>query len=467
LSLDPTEQLGGGQAKMGARVFLGRYEILRRLGEGAMGCAYLARQSNPDRLVVVKALHKQFASDPQYRSFFRQEIDCLSRFKHPNAVELYEASMDAPDGPCAVMEYVDGQPLDAVLAGDGPMGLARVGRLLGRLCAVLQAAHDRGIIHRDLKPANILIVAAGTPGENLKVLDFGLARQIRNSSGGLYLPLEKFVGSRAHKAMGTPDYICPEQFRGDEVDARGDLYSVGVLLFELLTGRRPFQGTTTEDLIAAHLYEPPPPLASVGGARKVPRALEALVQSCLAKDPADRPGSARELALLYGKAVGSSIWDEREASAVDAAPPTEPADGTGHEKENLDVFRLEAWMPQSIAAVKLRGFVDDRGEVSDSAPGCLKVRLRMPRKVAAGPRPSGLFSRLGLGKKAEPARECELVDMDVFTETPDTSQPSKVLVTVRMHPPDVRSMEDAVRWLEWCKQVQMDLAAYLMAKKVG
>src|SRR5262249_15012496 len=192
-----------------------------------------------DRLVVVKVLHEQFASDAQYRAYFQQEIDCLSRFQHPYAVELYEASLNAPDGPCAVMEYVDGQPLDGLLARDGPFSVARVGRLLGRLCAVLQAAHDQGIVHRDLKPANILIVAADTPSESLKVLDFGLARQTRDSSQGLYLPLEKFVGSRAHKAVGTPDYVCPEQFRGDEADARGDLYSVGVMLFELLTRRRP------------------------------------------------------------------------------------------------------------------------------------------------------------------------------------------------------------------------------------
>jgi serine/threonine-protein kinase len=429
-----------------------------------MGCVYLARQSDRDRLVVVKVLHAELASDAHYRGIFQQEIDCLSRFRHPYAVELYEASMDGPDGPCAVMEYVDGEPLDAVLARDGPFSLARVGQLLGRLCAVLQAAHDRRIVHRDLKPGNIMVVATGTPRESVKVLDFGLARQMQDPSQGLYLPLEKFAGSRAHKAVGTPGYACPEQFRGDEVDARGDLYSVGVMLFELLTGHRPFQGATPPELVAAQLHEAPPRLARVEGAGRIPSALADLVQACLAKSPEDRPQSARDLALLYGKAIGSSIWDEREATVQDAVPTARSVEHNGSNDDNVDVFRLEAWMPQSIAAVKLRGFVDDRGEVSDSAPGYLKVRLRRPRKVVAPPPPSGLLSRLGFGRRSVFPLEFDLVDVDVFTESLDASQSSKLLVTVQLHAPNVRSMEEATQWLDWCKQVQVDLAAYLMAR---
>jgi eukaryotic-like serine/threonine-protein kinase len=451
---------------MGPRLIFGRYKVLRLLGEGGMGRAYLARQSNPDRSVVVKVLAEKLASDPHYRSYFQQEIDCLSRFRHPYAVELYEASMDGPDGPCAVMEFVDGQPLNAVLARDGPFDVHRVGRLLGRLCAVLQAAHDRGIVHRDLKPANIMIVEAGTPRESLKVLDFGLARQVRDPSLGLYLSLENFVGARAHKVVGTPEYICPEQFRGEQVDSSGDLYSVGVILFELLTGRLPFGGATSAELVDAHLHAQPPPLDRALGFGKIAPALEALVHSCLAKDPANRPPSARELALLYGAALGYSIWDEREATARDTAPPERTTGVAAPADQSADVFRLEAWMPQSVAAVKLRGFVDERGEVKASAPGYLKVCVRMPRKAVAGSRPSGLFARLGLGRKSDPPPEFELVDVEVLTAMPDASQPSKLVVTVRMHTPKLRTIEEATRWLDWCRQVQMDLAAYLMARKV-
>jgi len=446
---------------------LGRYEMLRPLGEGGMGRVYLARQSDPERFVVIKVLHEQLATDAYYRTLFQQEIDCLSRFRHPYAVELYEASMDGPDGPYAVMEYVDGQSLDNLLVRDGPLALERIGRLLGRLCAVLQAAHDRGIVHRDLKPANLLIVEAGTPRESLKVLDFGLARQIRDSSGGLYLPMEKFVGSRVHKAVGTPEYACPEQFRGEEVGPRGDLYSIGVILFELLTGRLPFSGATPAELVKAHLHATPPPLSRAGGNREVPHVLRALVLACLAKCPEDRPASARELALLFGKATGQSIWDESEATAGEATPVLEPTQTGADANENVDVFQLEAWMPQTIAAIKLRGFVDERGEVSQSAPGYLKVRLRMPRQAVASPRPSGFFCRLGIGKRPESPPEFDLVDVDVIMESPEPSQPNKLLVTVRLHPIEVKSTDEAVRWFDWCKQVQIELAGYLMAKHVS
>jgi hypothetical protein len=124
-------------------------------------------------------------------------------------------------------------------------------------------------------------------------------------------------------------------------------------------------------------------------------------------------------------------------------------------------------MPESIAAMKLRGFVDDRGEVSASVPGRLRVRLRMPRPVVASPRPLGLLSRLRIGRTAAPPAAFGLVDVDLFVEAKDVSRPSDLLITVRLHPPEIRSNEEALRWLDWCKQTQVDLAAYLMARKVG
>jgi serine/threonine protein kinase len=239
------------------------------------------------------------------------------------------------------------------------------------------------------------------------------------------------------------------------------------MLFELLTGRRPFNRATCAELVEDHLHATPPPLSAYG-VHDAPPALEALVHACLAKYPGDRPQSARELALRYGEVLGSSIWDEQEARAQDLAPAAGPTKETENEEdENADVFRLEAWMPESIAAVKLRGFVDDRGEVSASVPGRLQVRLRMPRPVVASPRPPGLLSRLGFGRTAAPPPAFGLVDMDVSVEAKDPSRPSDLLITVRLHPPEIRSEEEASRWLEWCKQVQMDLAAYLMARKVG
>src|SRR3954469_8903367 len=161
------------------RVFLGRYEATRLLGEGGMGRVFLARQLDlPDRQVVIKVMHDHIAADVKFRERFRREIQLMGRFQHPYAVTLYDFSLDDPNGPCFVMEYVRGVNLDALLAKNGRFTPARVGRLLGQRGEALQAAHDRGILHRDLKPANLMVVDADTPREKVKVMDFGLAKEI-------------------------------------------------------------------------------------------------------------------------------------------------------------------------------------------------------------------------------------------------------------------------------------------------
>jgi serine/threonine-protein kinase len=163
-------------------------------------------------------------------------MDFMARFRHPYAVRLLDASLDDPKGPCIIMEYIPGLTLETLLERQGRLGLGRVGKLLGQLCQVLQAAHKVGIIHQDLKPANIMVVEPNTPAEKIKVMDFGLAKLDAKP----HIPLEKLTDPNFFSACGTPDYIPPEAVRGDEVDHRGDIYSVGVMLYEMLTGKRPF-----------------------------------------------------------------------------------------------------------------------------------------------------------------------------------------------------------------------------------
>src|SRR6185295_10574451 len=226
---------------MVGRKFLGRYEAVRLLGEGGMGRVYLAKQSDLGRQVVVKVMHDHVASDPKFRDRFQRETLLMARFQHPYAVTLYDASLSDPLGPCIVMEYIKGITLDALLQKHGRMSPGRVSRLLGQLCEVLQAAHAEGIVHRDLKPANLMVVDADTPYEKIKVMDFGLAKLIDASTR----PLHTQKVTNADFAVGTPGYISPEQVRGDEMDHRSDLYSVGVIVFELLTGKLPFTGSET------------------------------------------------------------------------------------------------------------------------------------------------------------------------------------------------------------------------------
>src|SRR5437667_8316914 len=194
---------------MVGRIFLGRYEAIRLLGEGGMGRVYLARQLDLGRQVVVKVMHDHIAADPKFCERFQRETLLMARFQHPYAVALYDASLNDPQGPCIVMEYIRGITLDTLVQRNGRLSPARVGRMLGQLCEALYAAHSEGIIHRDLKPANLMVVDPDTPYEKIKVMDFGLAKLIDNGKDiGM---LHHQVNTGLDFAVGTPGYISPEQ----------------------------------------------------------------------------------------------------------------------------------------------------------------------------------------------------------------------------------------------------------------
>src|SRR5712691_12579451 len=194
------------------RVFLGRYQAINLLGEGGMGKVFLARQLDLDRQVVVKVMHDHIAADPKFRDRFKRETLLMAKFHHPYAVTLFDASLNDPQGPCIVMEYIRGITLDTLLHRSTRLGAVRIIRLLGQLCEVLQAAHSEGIIHRDLKPANLMVVDPDTPYEKIKVMDFGLAKLLGPKA------YRKAADSSPEFAVGTPGYMCPEQARGDDMD---------------------------------------------------------------------------------------------------------------------------------------------------------------------------------------------------------------------------------------------------------
>src|SRR5881227_2068441 len=196
------------------RVFLGRYETIRLLGEGGMGRVYLARQLDLGRQVVVKVMHDHIAADPKFRDRFQRETLVMARFQHPYVVTLYDASLNDPQGPCIVMEYIRGVTLDTLLQRNGRVSPARVSRLLGQLCEALQAAHSEGIVHRDLKPTNLMVVDPDTPYEKIKVMDFGLAKLIQGGNDSV----PKGTQTGTDFAVGTPGYISPEQVRGEAMD---------------------------------------------------------------------------------------------------------------------------------------------------------------------------------------------------------------------------------------------------------
>ncbi len=476
------------------RVFMGRYETVRLIGEGGMGRVYLARQLDLGRQVVVKVMHDHIAADPKFRERFARETLLMARFQHPYAVTLYDASLNDPQGSCIVMEYIRGVTLDQLLQSNGRLTPARVGRLLYQLCEVLQAAHALGIVHRDLKPSNLMIVDPDTPYELLKVMDFGLAKMLTPDQ------FAKITQTHTEFAVGTPGYMCPEQARGDEMDGRGDLYSVGVILYELLAGRLPFAGRSTMDLLLAHVTEDPPPLSIASGDLDVPPAVEEVVRLCLAKNPDERPRSARELAELFEAGLTretvyppSAALERRDAGPVAAPvptssspvqsgptpvrPPAEPRLGqqdrtaavpitpatpisASQDTEVQDPFavvhHLEAWMPERIAEYKLRGFIHDvGGDMIESVPGRIHVRFGGRGSVYTAPR-QGL-SWLGI------TRRSNMIDMELRLEHGDSARGSQLRITVVFRSPGT-DLNANMAWRNVCTQIFCDLRGYLMGQ---
>ncbi len=452
---------------MSVRMFLGRYETVRLLGEGGMGKVYLAKQVDLGRQVVVKVMHEHIAQDERFRERFQREMLLMARFQHPYVVALYDASLSDALGPCIIMEYIRGVPLDALLRRNGRITPARVSRLLGQLCEALHAAHAEGIVHRDLKPANLMVVDPETPYEKIKVMDFGLAKLVDHGHGQSMLQRASQTG--VDFAVGTPGYISPEQVRGDAVDFRCDVYSVGVMLYELLTGKLPFVRAETMDVLFAHATEVPPTFADTGAAGLVPTEVEDVVMRCLAKDPAVRPGSARDLGQQFHDALMLSqsgpIPPGGWRAAVEAAaaappeadtPPTPCPTPTAYDP-NAVTYRMEAWMPDAIAGYKLRGFVHDHeGEVLESVPGRIRVRL--------GTRSSGEASPLSwlVGFR----RRAPVVDMELRLERTNPNQQSQLQITVLMTATDRKNSVNAA-WRERCAQIYCELRSYLAGASLG
>lgn len=259
----------------------GKYRITEAIGRGGMGTVYRAIHRDLGEPVAVKFLHGIFARDPELLARFRREALALARLRHPGIVSLLDVS--APDEePFMVMELVSGDSLQAALAErPGAIPLPRLGDVFCHLLEVLEVAHERGIVHRDVKPSNVMLLDGGL----VKLLDFGL----------VHLPgkdLEQLTATGI--VVGTPDYMSPEQCEGHPTGPATDIYAVGVMLFEALAGRAPFEGAGPGALMAAHLFLEPPTIAECSPARPVPPALEALVAHALAKSAADRP-TAREM----------------------------------------------------------------------------------------------------------------------------------------------------------------------------
>jgi serine/threonine protein kinase len=279
------------------------YEMVRFLGQGGMGRVFLARHRNLDRPVAIKTV---LGLDAPARSRFTREGRVLAQLSHPNVVGVFDAG-EADGVPYLVCEYVDGKTLrDAVPAG-GHAPLETALTWMEHILTGLAHAHGRGVVHRDLKPDNVLISADGVA----KVADFGLAGYVEvQSTPGL---------TRSGLIMGTPTYMSPEQARGEKVGPAGDVYSAGVILFELLTGRAPYSGPSFPVILAGHISGAIPDVRELRP--EIPPAINALVRKAMSKDPVDRWGSATEFLEAIRGARGLMGMDTTPM-AHQRVPPT-------------------------------------------------------------------------------------------------------------------------------------------------
>ena len=268
---------------------LGSYHILAKLGEGGMGEVYRATDTRLDREVAIKVLPAAMAGDAGRLALFEREARTVARLSHPNIVVIYSVE-EAEGVPFITMELVEGRDLSQVVTPGG-LALARVLDLVVPLADAIAAAHEQGVTHRDLKPANVMVTHTG----RVKVLDFGIAKPVvleSETDPGEAATVTAPV-SAAGRILGTVPYMAPEQLRGGATDARTDLFALGVLLYELLTGRRPFQGPTTADISSAILRDQPAPLTSIRA--DAPAALERIIARCLEKDPERRIQTAKDV----------------------------------------------------------------------------------------------------------------------------------------------------------------------------
>jgi serine/threonine protein kinase len=265
---------------------IGNYRVLRLLGEGGMGVVYLAQHPVIGRKVAIKLLHAVLARDPDIVSRFFNEARAIHMIAHENIVEILDFGQTADGQPYFIMEYLEGESLSEVVSR-GPMPIDLVETIGGQMCRALGAAHTKGIVHRDLKPHNVQLCAKPDGSPQVKILDFGVAKILSSPDGA------QSVKTRTGSLMGTPLYMSPEQCKGSGVlDHRTDIYSLGVMLFEMVAGRPPFTAEGVGELFAKHMLEEPPPLLHF--APEAPPHLAAAIMKSLAKDPGDRFQSMEE-----------------------------------------------------------------------------------------------------------------------------------------------------------------------------
>src|SRR5580700_10125349 len=288
------------------RVINDRFKINALIARGGMGKVYRAEQAPLGRVCAIKVLNPNYAGDqdPEFHKRFFLEASIASKLTHPNTVTIFDYGRTEDDIYYMAMEYLEGHTLHRAIREASHFPEERAAHIARQICRALREAHSLGVIHRDLKPANIFLVEHGDETDFVKVLDFGLVKNVSGDGKGEDL-------TQTGLFMGSPKYMAPEQIRGDKVDARTDIYALGIIMYEMITGKVPFDRPNSVNILMAHVNEEAPSLREMNPQVDVSPALEEAIARCMAKDPDVRFRSMDEvlaaLKRLSGGGLGASV----------------------------------------------------------------------------------------------------------------------------------------------------------------
>ena len=295
----------------------GKYILIEVIGRGGMGVVYQAQDTSIDRRVAIKILLSEHLSDTVNVKRFRHEGKAASRLNHPHVITTYDFGISSAGQPYIVMDYLQGSSLEDLIEKEGTVAVDRAIKIMIQACDALAHAHKHGVIHRDIKPSNVVLVKFEDQSDFVKVVDFGVAKLIGGNQEGQRL-------TQAGDVCGSPIYMSPEQCIGADLDCRSDIYSLAVVLYEMLTGTLPLCGKTMVDTMSKHLNEVPPSFNVTRPDLFIPERLESIVFKALAKNPDDRQQSMEELMVELQGAIPRAQCSEllRTMSAPQASQKT-------------------------------------------------------------------------------------------------------------------------------------------------
>jgi serine/threonine-protein kinase len=289
----------------------GKLEIKEKISSGGWGCVYRARHKTLNQIVAVKVLHQEYVSDLDKVARFQREAQSISALRNEHVIAVHDYGMLPSGRPYLVMEHIVGENLSMLTSQQRVVRLPVILDIFMQACDALAAAHKKGIVHRDIKPSNIMFVEEPAGIFNAKILDFGLAHIMTDDSRDL---------TKSGETLGSPSYMSPEQCRGKRLDGRSDIYSLGCVLYEVLTGEKVFQGTTTVDCMSKHLFVAPRPFSHTKHGKYLPKIVEQVVLKCLVKDPNSRYQTMEELRTALGDALlvslGGAIPEQYEGETA-------------------------------------------------------------------------------------------------------------------------------------------------------